>query len=161
MPALNVALSADQLASRMQDRLRGAGAAQAKTMLWQQQNNRALIYLDSLHTQLLDGWLLCDLDLQADETGRQTLQFVFYLGTTGHGDGLSASAKINASTAQAAQLAEVWGTTVQRLLWDAVLDALEAFVEQAAVKYPGQPLAIQGFQSTPKGLTAVLLAGDK
>src|SRR5712691_8331192 len=159
MPALNVSLSedqpksADKLKKRMQDRLRGLSATPANTVLWQQRNNRVLIHVDSLHAQVLNGWLLCNLDLQSDEGGRQTLQFVFYLGTAGHGDGLQASATINAATPQAAHLAEVWGNTVQRLLWDAVLDALEVFVEQTAARHPGLPVAIQGFQSTPNGLT--------
>ena len=161
MPALNVSLSADQLTKRMQDRLRGLSATPANTILWQQQSNRVLIFVDSLHTRLLTGWLLANLDLQSDETGRQTLQFVFYLGAPGEGDGLHAGATVNASTAQASKLAEVWGVSIQRVLWDAVLDALEAFIGQAAAQNPGQAVAIQGFQASPSGLAAVLLAGDK
>ena len=161
MPVLNVSLSADQLTKRMQDRLRGLSPAVANTVLWQQQNNRVLIFVDSLHTRLLQGWLLANLDLQADETGRQTLQFVFYLGAEGLGDGLHAGGTVNATTPQASRQAEVWGVSLERVLWDAVLDALEVFIEQAAAQHPGQAVALEGFRANPNALSAVLLAGDK
>ena len=161
MPILNVSLSADQLAKRMQDRLRGLSVPPAITLLWQQQNNRVLIFADSLKARILTGWLLANLDLQSYETGRQTLQFVFYLGAPGQGDGLHAGATVNASNPQASKLAEVWGVSIQRVLWDAVLDALEVFIGQAAAQNPGQPVVIQGFQANPNALAAVLLAGDK
>jgi hypothetical protein len=161
MPVLNVSLSADQLAKRMQERLRGLSTAPGNTLLWRQQDNRVLIFVDSLKTRLLKGWLLANLDLQADETGRQTLQFLFYLGAEAQGDGLQAGSTVNAATPQAARLAEVWGVSIQRVLWDAALDALEAFVAQVAAQNPAVAVAIQGFQATPNGLAAVMFAGDK
>ena len=160
MPALNVSLSADQLQKRLQDRLRGLNPVAPNTVLWQQKGNRVLLFVDSLRTRLLSGWLLCSVDMQADETGRQTVQFVFYLGATGAGDGLHAAGSVNAANPQASQLAEVWGQAVQRVLWDAVLDALEAFVSQAAAKYPGQPIAIHGFQAVANAFSAIIIAGD-
>jgi hypothetical protein len=161
MPVLDISLSADQLAARMQDRLRGLNAASPNTVLWRQGSAAVLIFVDSLKVRLLTGWLMCNLDLQSDTAGRQTLQFIFYLGSPGLGDGPRAGASINAATAQAAQLADAWGATVQRVLWDAVLDALEAFLAQAATQNPGQPLAIQGFQTAPGSLSAAIVAGDK
>lgn len=161
MLALNVTLSADQITARLQDRLRGLSPTSQNTILWQQQSNRVLIFVDSLHARLLNGWLLVNLDLQADETGRQTLQFIFYLGTAGQGDGTHAAATVNAATPQASRLAGVWRSTIQRVLWDAVLDALEAFVAQVATQNPGRTVAIQGFQVAPNGLAAVMVAGDQ
>jgi hypothetical protein len=130
-------------------------------VLWEQQGSRALIHVDSLKARLLPGWLLCNLDLQADETGRQTLQFIFYLGSPGQGDGLRAGGAVKAANAQASQLAAIWGSSIQRVLWDAVLDALEAFVDQAASQSANGPVAIQGFQGAQDALTAAVVAGDK
>jgi len=161
MPVLNISVSADQLAQRMQDRLRGLNSASPVTVLWIQQNSSILIHIDSLKLRVLTGWVLCSLDLECDATGRQTLQFVFYLGAPGLGDGLRAGSTINAATPQAAQMADVWGAAIQRVLWDAVLDALEAFLAQAASQNPGQPLAIEGFQAAPNVLSAAIIAGDK
>ncbi len=156
MASLNVSLSADQLSKRIQDRLRGLNSKAGNTLLWSQNNSRVLIYIDSLKARMLTGWLLCNLDLQTDQTGRQTLQFVFYLGPDG--SGVQAAATINAANAQGAQLAEIWGATLQRVIWDAVLDALELFVHQSSAQHPG--IAIQEFSSGAAGLTAVL-TGDK
>ena len=161
MPAINVSLTADQLTARMQARLRGLSAASPNTILWEQQGSRALIYVNSLTARVLTGWLLCNLDLQAGETGRQTLHFVFYLGALGQGDGLRAGGTVKAANPQASQLAAVWGTTIQRVLWDAVLDGLEAFVDQTAAQHQGLPIAIQGFHGAQNALSAVILAGDK
>ena len=161
MPALNVSLSATQLAARMQDRLRGLTAAAPMTVLWEQQGSRVLLYIDSLKVRVLSGWLLCNLDLQADETGRQTLQFVLYIGSSVQGDGLRAGASVKAATPQASQLAAIWGSSIQRVLWDAVLDGLEAFVGQAGSQYAGVPIAIQGFLGAQDALSAIVIAGDK
>lgn len=161
MPAVTVSLSSDQLQKRMQDRLRGLSPNAPNTVLWQQNNSRVLVFVDSVRSRVIPGWLICDVDLQADATGRQTLQFVFYLGTPGQGDGLHASATINAGNPQASQLAEVWGATTQRVLWDAVLDGLEASVSQTGAKFPGQALDILGFQAAGNTLSAVVMAGAK
>jgi hypothetical protein len=161
MPGLNVSLSGDQLAHRMQDRLRGLNAAAPKTIVWQQNSNKVVIFVSTLAAKLLNGWLLCSLDLQSDQTGKQTLQFVFFLGSPSNGDGVHAGATINAFTPQASQLAEVWGADLQRVLWDAVLDALEVSCEQAVAQHPGATLAVQGFHVTADGLQTAILTGGK
>lgn len=161
MPAFSVSLTGDQLKRRMQDRLRGLNPSAPGTVLWQEGGNRVLIYIDTLAAKLLNGWLVCTLELQSDQTGRQSIQFVFFLGVSGSGDGAQAACTINAATTQAAQLASVWGSHLQRVLWDSVLDALEVSVEQAAPKQPGASLSLQGFHVTPNGLEAAVLVGDK
>jgi hypothetical protein len=144
----------------MQDRLRGSSAAAPDTIVWQQQTNRVVIFVNSLVAKLLNGWLLCNLDLQCDQTGRQTLQFVFFLGSSANGDGVHAGATINAATPQAGQLAEVWGGELQRVLWDAVLDALEVSCEQAVAQHLATTLTLQGFHVTADGLQAAILTGS-
>ena len=161
MPTLDISLSVDQLAKRMQDRLRGLNAAAPNTILWQQKSDRVLIFVDSLRIRLLPGWLLCNLDLQSDETGRQTLQFIYFVGADGNGDGVRAGSTVNASTPQASRLAEVWGVPLQRVLWDAVLDALEVFVTQAATQNPGKQVSILGFHAVADAFAAVIAAEDK
>jgi len=159
MPGLSVSLSGDQLARRMQDRLRGLNAASPNTIIWQQSGNKVLIFVDSLVAKLLNGWLLCDLDLQSDQTGKQTLQFVFFLGSPTDGNGVHAGCTINAATPQAGQIAQIWGTTLQRVLWDAVLDALEVSCEQVAAQHPNTTLVLQGFHVTAVGLQSAIVAG--
>jgi hypothetical protein len=148
MTALSLSLSADPLGKRMQDRLRGLNQAIGDGVLWQQGSSRVRLHLDSFQSRLLPGWLICNLDLEADETGRQTLQFIFFLGRRGDGDGLNAGVAINTVNPQALKLAEAWGAAVQRVLWDGVLDAVEAALARAAVQKPGASLTLLGFRAT-------------
>jgi hypothetical protein len=87
------------------------------------------------------------------------LQFVFFLGKKREGDGTQAGATINATTAQAAQLAEQWGAQVQRVLWDAVLDAIEAAVHRAGERKPKTELTLRGFHCTNEALNVEVLTG--
>jgi hypothetical protein len=121
-------------------------------VIWQDGANRVIVSVD--------GWVVCNLDLQSDATGRQTLQFVFFLGKSADGDGLHAAATMNLSTPQAAQLGDVWGASLQRVLWDAVLDVVEAAVAQVATQKSGQALTLQGFSCSADAIHVAILAGD-
>jgi hypothetical protein len=157
MTVLTVSLAAADLGKRIQDRLRGLTAGTAKTVLWQRQTDRVLVHVDSFRSRIVGGWLLCSLDLQADETGRQTLQFVFFLG--GPDSGLQAGATINAVSPQASQLAELWGKDIQRVIWDAVLDAIEAALARAATRQAGAAVTLQGFHATTDTFAADVIVG--
>jgi hypothetical protein len=157
MIALQVTLSAIDLGQRMRFRL--GGGSSAPSVVWQRKGQRVLLHLDSLNVRALDGWLLCSLDLDTDATQRQSLQFVFFLGTDGEGDGLTAAGTLNLATVTAAQLAELWGADVQRLLWDAVLDGLEAALALARQQHPTDPIVLEGFTCGPDELRVHVLAG--
>jgi hypothetical protein len=129
----------------MRDRLRGPGATPVPPrVVWQRNEQRVLLHLDSLALRALDGWLIAGLDLQTDPTGRQNLQIVYHLGKDGEDDGLAAAATLNAPTMPAAQLAERWGDDLHRVLWDAVLDTIELAVFRAGQQHPGEQITVQG-----------------
>ena len=65
---------------------------------------------------MLRSWLVVGLELESDQTGRQRVEHVFFLGAPQDGDGTSAAVRINAATREAATLAEVWGDDPHRLL---------------------------------------------
>ena len=48
--------------------------------MWQSGTRRLLIHTGTLVVKSLDGWLLINLDVEADQTKSRTLQFVFYMG---------------------------------------------------------------------------------
>ena len=137
MGAVSVSIPAGDVGPRMQARLRGSSPASAAAVVWQESGNRVVVHVSSLKARVLDGWVVCNLDLQSDSTGRQTLQFLFFLGASGDGVGLHAAATMNLATPQAAQLGDVWGAALERVLWDAVLDIVEAAVAQVATQKPG------------------------
>jgi len=114
----------------MQARLLGTATGEA--VVWQKDRHRLLIHTASLAVRSLDGWLLVNLEVEADQTKRQLLQFVFHVGRQGESDGTQAACTIH-STSQAAPLLEPWGRDLQRVLWDAVLDAIESGVERVSL----------------------------
>ena len=161
MIALKLSIATSELAQRMRERLRGAGSTTASNIVWQRQaNQRVLIYTDTLNVRSVDGWLLCDLGVQTDQTGRCTLQFVFFLGRQGEGDGPRAATTINAPNRPAAQVADRWGADIQRVLWDAVLDAVEASVQHAGTQRPGEQLMLGGFHCDGSAVHVDVLAGE-
>lgn len=157
MNAYELAIAASDLGRGCADRLKNG--ATTPDVVWQNGTLRLLVHTGSLVIKPLPGWLLIGLDVETDQTKRQTLQFVFYLGTRDDGDSTSASCTINAPTVAAAQIADGWGRDLQRVLWDAVLDGVEACVAKAAAQVPSQPVTLQGFFSDAQSIIVTVLAG--
>jgi hypothetical protein len=147
MVAFELSIAGRDLARRMRDRLRGAAPATARSVIWQDAaGQRVLIHHTTLAVRLVDGWLLCDLDVETDQTGRQRLQFVFFAGRPGDDAGPQAGGTINAPALTAARLAGAWGAELQRVLWDGVLDAIEACVHRADEQHrQREPITLSGF----------------
>lgn len=161
MVALKITALASGLASRMRDRLRSSAASPSTKVTWQRSDGqRLLIDLTSLKVRATDGWLLCSLDLQTDQTGKQNLQFVFFLGRPQEADGQRAAGTINAPGSAATRIAAVWGAEIQRVLWDVILDFLEAALWQAGAQQPNQRLTVQGFHCTEGNIHAEVIAGE-
>lgn len=158
MAALRLSIPATDLEQRLKERLRGDPPSAATQVVWQRDSDSVLVNTDTLTVRLLDAWLLCNLDLQTDQTGPQTLQFVYFLGKVGEGDGLQAACTINAPTPGAAQIAAAWGNDLQRVLWDAVLDAIEMMVYHAESLKKGA-ITVGGFHCTSDAIFVDLLAG--
>ena len=145
MLALQLSIRTVELAERMRDRLTGPGEPASPSVVWERDGSRVLLDAGSLTVRTVEGWLLCQLDAHSDATGTATLQFIFYLGTAQDGAGVQAAATINAPQLAAAQLADMWGEDVQRVLWDGVLDAVEASLYRAGEADPGARLTLAGF----------------
>jgi hypothetical protein len=157
--ALKLSVTAGELGLRLRERLRGNAVATATKVTWQRPDGqRLLIELASVKVRLLDGWLLCELAAQTDQTGRAILQFVFFVGRPKEADDIKASSTINAATPAATQIAAVWGQDLQRVIWDVVLDVLEACVWQVSQQQAGKAITIQGFHCTPDLFHAEVIA---
>lgn len=142
----------------MRDRLNGS-ANNASQVIWTKGTQRLLVFIDSLKVRSVDGWLLTQLDAETDQTGRQILKFIFYAGRENEGDGTHAAVVTDAATVQATQIAEVWGRDLQRILWDAVLDAIELSMARAAGQVPNQPLMLEGYYVDARAFHVTILAG--
>lgn len=151
MTSLHISFPIEDLTQRMKERL-AAGQA-VTTIVWQKKHQRVLIHLDTLMLRALHAWIVCQVDAETDPTGRQRLQFVFYIGAKEEGDGPTAGGAINAADDGAAQIAETWGADLQRVLWDAVVDGIESCMQYAKQRKPGMTLNLKGFSCTSTHLT--------
>lgn len=157
MNAYEISLAANDLKQRMSDRL--LGSSTGRVVLWQQGTSNVVLHVETLQLRLLDGWMLASLDLETDQTAQQTLQFIFCMGAADNGDDLTASSTINAPNANAAILADAWGDTVRRVLWDAVLDGVEAAVTNVRKQAGTASLLLAGFHSSAQALVVSIVAG--
>ena len=139
--------------------LRLCGGKETRVIIWEKERNQLLLHCASLVVRSLPGWLLVNLEVESDQTQPQLLQFVFYLGKREQSSGTRAACTINSKTALGAQLAESWGRDLQRVLWDAVLDAIEASVVQAAQQF-ARAVTLGGFFSDKETIHIKLIAGE-
>jgi hypothetical protein len=157
MTAFELSLATAEIGRRLMTTLRGGGAT--ADVIWQNGTRRVLVHTASVVARAVEGWLLVNLDLETDQTKRCTLQFVFYLGKRAEGSGIEAACTINAATPEAAQLADAWGRDLQRVIWDTVLDGVEACVSRMAAQLGSQPVTLGGFFTDGTSLIVSILAG--
>jgi hypothetical protein len=158
MESVSLTIAAPDVQARIRQRLSGLNPT-ARRVVWRSATHAVFIYADRTQARLLRGWLVVGLELETDQTGRQPLELVFFLGNAQDGDGTGAAVRINASTREAAMLAEVWGDDLQRVVWDAVLDAIQIALQRARRDNPNQPLTLRGFVVTPEGLQVTVVTG--
>jgi hypothetical protein len=111
-----------------------------RQVVWVHDGNEALIHLDSLAVRTLDGVLLVSLDLETDQTGRQTVVTPFALGDPARGTGLLAATE-QLPRGDPTLLAQ-WGRTLQDALWASLL----ALAADQAVAHGGK---LAGISATP------------
>jgi hypothetical protein len=158
MNAVSLTIAVPDLQARIRQRLLGLNPT-ARRAVWRSASHAVLIYVDRTQARLLRSWLVVGLELETDQTGRQTLELVYFLGSARDGDGTGAAVRINAATREAAMLAEVWGDHLQRVIWDAVLDAIQVALQRTRRDHPNEPLTLRGFIATPEGLQVNVVAG--
>lgn len=160
MRANSLTVGAAELERRIRQRLMGVESA-ARHVVWQTAEQSVLIRTDRVRVRLLEGWLVVSVELDTDQTGRQSVELVYRLGSPGSGGGTGAAVKINAATPEALALAEVWGADLQRIVWDAVLDAIEVAVRTIRAKAPREPLVLRGFQVDREGFAVDIVTGAR
>jgi hypothetical protein len=158
--SLGLSIATAELERRMRDRLADVSESSPALIVWKRDGLQVAINLESLVVRTLDGWLLCELGLESDQTGAEMLQFVFFLGSKSERPGVQAASTVNAANLAAAQLADAWGDDLQRVMWDAVLDVIEAAVEHAAAANPGAQLTLRAFHCDDNAIGVDLLRGE-
>jgi hypothetical protein len=85
-----------------------------------------LVHVDTLRLSDSDGWLRCDVDVEAEPAGRHRLGFGFY-----RAGAMRATATLSASRNT---LADRWGPPLERLLGDA-LDGIDRHAELKCLRF--------------------------
>ena len=160
MPLARWSTPSAEIAERIGVRLRAGAPPTARLVLWESEGRRVLLHLSTLRIAIKEGWLLVDLAVETEPTGRRRLQFVFFLGADGDGDGTQAGATTHADSREGAQLAHSWGEDLQRVMWEGVLDIIEGSLVLAERRHGATPLGILGFSCSADQLHVDILTGD-
>jgi hypothetical protein len=159
LPVTRWSTSSAEVTERIALRLGSGSAGRSRLILWEAPDGRILLHLSTLRVAIREGWLLANLEVETQPTGRRRLQFVFFVGSDGEGDGMQAGSTIHADSPEGAQLAQFWGERLQRAIWDGVLDVLEGSLGVAERRHRGAPLRLLGFSSSAGELHADIAAG--
>ena len=89
-------------------------------VVWSDLGDEVLVHLDSLTVEVDDGLIRAGLDLESDQTGRQTLVVPIAVG--GHREEGVTLAVTESVPMGHAGLAARWGQAVQAAVWSGVLD---------------------------------------
>lgn len=158
MEATSLSVRADDVTDRIRRRVLGLEHDDGR-VIWQRGPQSVLLVGELINARLLRGWLVVSIELITEQTDRVQLELVYFLGTDRDGDGDGAAVTINASTPEATALAEIWGTDLQRVVWDAVLDVIQGALARTAIERPEEPLTVRGFMVDPEALRIDVLVG--
>ena len=156
MSSFSLGIRGGDVEERTRQRLIGGPDRQ---VVWRSGEQSVLLRRDLVRVRLLRGWLVVGIDLTTTQTGRCPLQLVYFLGDDQRGDGATAAVRINAGTPDATALAEIWGADLQRVVWDAVLDAVQAALVRATNVAKGQPVTLRGFRAADGALQVDIVTG--
>lgn len=158
MESRSLVIGVNDLVRRIRQRLAGL-ASTSRLVVWRSGAHAVVIHAERLRARMLRGWLVVTLELETDQTGSRPLDLVFFLGAPGEAEGATAAVRINAATPEATELAEIWGDDLQRVVWDAVLDAVQLALKSAQSGPAAVALTLRGFQATPDGIRVDVISG--
>ena len=121
----------------------------AHAVVWVDRGDEVIVHLDSVRTKLGNGIVLVGVDLETDQTGRQTLVVPFAASEPKQGGGLAMTVETLPRGHEA--LARRWGPT----LIDAVFSAFQAIIAAHAQSSQTVPRAlhIEGNTLCPRPVT--------
>lgn len=97
------------------------GGEPVTRVVWTDLGDEVLVHLDSISVEVREGLIMASLDLEADQTGRQTMKVPFALGGSreeGAAIGVTEDLPLGHPG-----LAARWGKSIQASLWSGVLDS--------------------------------------
>ncbi len=114
-------------------------------VVWSDDNDQVLLHLDTLKCSIVEGWLICELSVNAGDVARKEpvkLQCIYFLGRDDEADGTRASGTVNVGP-EGESIADRWGRTLLRVIWDGALDVVEGAIGQASER--GHNVVLLGY----------------
>lgn len=148
MTARRYSIAPGELKERMRTRL--LAGTSAPDVVWRDLYDGLTLHTLTLQVRALKGWVLCGLDVTPSDGARETVQIAFRLGEDGLDDGPDATATFLAGSAA---LQERWGSALQRVLWDGVLDLVEGAVTLAGRARTDATLQVLGFVASDDAIS--------
>jgi hypothetical protein len=150
MVAFTQVVNLQRLQASMINRLWGADLRRRNCVVWTDRGSEVVVYPSTLQVRLADGWLVSTVDLESEQTGRETLELVFFLGREDRGSGPKATSTLEGRDSSG--LRTRWIAAVQAALWDGVLDQIEQTLDMSRKQRVGRAVSIVGFSGWPDGL---------
>jgi hypothetical protein len=97
----------------------GADGVSPRRVVWTDVGEEVLVHLDSLAIEVGPGLIVASLDLESDQTGRETMRVPFAVGESREKGGMIALTE-DLPTGHRG-LAARWGSSLQAVLWEGVL----------------------------------------
>lgn len=141
MEPQRLSIAVDDIQERVRFRL--AKGKPANKIVWADGGDELLLYLDALRCACTEGWLVCELAVEAASGGRQELHCVYFVGRDDEADGTRAAGSVRPSGAGGEAIADRWGRALLRVIWDGVLDVIEGAVVHASRR--GGELSLLGY----------------
>lgn len=117
-------------------------------VVWRDRGSELLLLPEHLEVGIKPGWLQVRVITETVEFGTAPLGVVFFLGGRDEGGGTHAGTAVADEGPQ--ELAERWGPALQDVVWNAVLDVVEAAVARVAEE--GAPVTLIGFGANDASL---------
>ncbi len=114
------AISPASLGESLRKNLSGADGDSANQVVWADVGEEVLVHLDSLAIEVHPGLIVATLDLESDQTGRETMSVPFAVGDSRE-DGTMIAVTEELPTGHPG-LAARWGPSIQAALWAGILD---------------------------------------
>ncbi|NVB40587.1 hypothetical protein G6O69_22290 [Pseudenhygromyxa sp. WMMC2535] len=149
MAEVNSLISPATLQKSMQTRL-WAGGRRGTNVVWQDRGSSVAVYPSSLRLRVEAGFVVAAVDLETDQTGREAVEMVFFLGRSDRGDGLVATTTMDGDDPSG--LRTRWGEALRAALWDGVLDLVDAQLTSLRKQANKGGSYLAGFHGSEKGL---------
>ena len=156
MPARQVLVPTANVATAVRSRLYGDARNRQGSVVWADRDAKVVVHAETSAVKIDAGWMMVEVDLECDQTGRQRVRLPFLFGKAAPHAGLRTITTLDAADPHG--LLARWGELLRDAAWQGVLDAMEDVVEETT--QGAGYWRIQGTHAEARGLGLTLTAAE-